>query len=56
MGERKGEGMKFRPMLLYLEIFNYLMIFLSEPGRKELNDYKNSKACIYHKSSWLYCI
>ena len=50
----KDEGMKFWPMLLYPEFFNYLMIFLSQPGSKDLNDYKNSKACSYHKSGCLY--
>ena len=41
------------PMLLYPDIFNYLMLFPSELGSKDLNDYKNFKACSYHKSGWL---
>ena len=40
-------------MLLYPDIFNYLMFFPSELGGKDLNDYKNSKAYNYHKSGWL---
>ena len=46
-------GMKFWPMVLYPDIFNYLMFFPSELGSKDLNDYKNSKAYSYYKSGWL---
>ena len=35
----KDEGMKFQPMLLYPDIFNYLMFFPSELGIKDLHDY-----------------
>ena len=49
----EDQGMKFWPMLLYPDIFNYLMFFPSELGRKDLNDYKFSKAYSYHKSGWL---
>ena len=49
----EDEGMKFWPMLLYLDIFDYSMIFPSEFGSKGLNDYKNSTAYSYHKSGWL---
>ena len=47
------DGMKFWPMVLYPDIFNYLMFFPSELGSKDLNDYKNSKAYSYYKSGWL---
>ena len=47
------DGMKFWPMVLYPDIFNYLMFFPSELGSKDLNDYKNSKAYSYYKSRWL---
>ena len=40
-------------MLLYPDIFNYLMFYPSELGSKDLNDYKNSKAYSYYKSGWL---
>ena len=49
----EDEGMKFWPMLLYPDIFNYLMFFASELGSKDLIDNKNSKAYSYHKSGWL---
>ena len=49
----ENEGMTFCPMLLYPDIFNYLMFFPSELGSKDLNDQKNSKAYSYHKSGWL---
>ena len=49
----EDEGMKFWPMLLHSDIFNYLMFFTSELSGKDLNDYKNSKAYSYHKSGWL---
>ena len=49
----EDEGMKFWPMLLYPDIFNYLMFFASELGSKDLIDNKNSKAYSYHKSCWL---
>ena len=50
---KEDESMKFWPMLLYPDIFKYLMFFPSESGNKDLNDYKNSKAYSYHKSGWL---
>ena len=46
----EDEGMKFWPMLLYPDIFSYLMFFPSGLGSKDLNDYKDSKAYSYHKS------
>ena len=49
----KDEGMEFCSMLLYPGIFNYLIFFPSEPGSKDLNDYRNSKAYSYRKSGWL---
>ena len=48
--------MKFWSMLLYQDIFNYLVVFPSElcSGYKnDFNDYKNSKTYSYHKSGWL---
>ena len=47
------DGMKFWPMVLYPDIFNYLMFFPSDLGSKDLNDYKNSKAYSYYKYGWL---
>lgn len=47
------EGMSFWPMLLYPNIFSYLMFYPSELGSKDLCDYKNSKAYSYYKSGWL---
>ena len=49
----KDEDMKFWPMLLYPDIFNDLMFSPSELGTDDSNDYENSKAYKYHKSSWL---
>ena len=49
----EDEGMKFWPMGLYPDIFNYLLFFPLELGSKNLNDYKNSKAYSYHKPAWL---
>ena len=46
----EDESMTFWFMLLYPDIFNYLMFFPSEFCGKDLNDYKNSKAYSYHKS------
>ena len=40
----EDKDMKFWPMLLYTDTFNYLMFLPSELGSKDLNDYKNSKA------------
>ena len=47
------DGIKFWPMVLYPDIFHYLMFFPSELGSKDLSDYKNCKACSYFKSGWL---
>ena len=48
----KDEDMKFLPILLYPEFFNYLMFFPSEVDSNDLNDYKNTIAYNY-KSGWL---
>jgi len=40
-------------MLLYPDIFNYLMFYPAELGSKDLSDYKNCKAYSYYKSGWL---
>ena len=45
--------MKFWSMHLYPDIFNFLIVFASELGSKDLNGYKNSTAYSYHKSGWL---
>ena len=52
----EDEGMAFRPVLSYADIFNSLnsLIFsASQLGSKDLNDYRNSKVYIYYKSGWL---
>ena len=52
----EDEGMAFRPVLSYADIFNSLnslMFSASQLGSKDLNDYRNSKAYIYYKSGWL---
>ena len=49
----EDEGMKFWLMLLYPDIFNYLMFFPSELCSKDLDDYQNAKAYSYYKSGWL---
>ena len=49
----KDEGMKFCAMLLYPDIFKYLMYLPLELGSKELNDYKIFGAYSYYKSGWL---
>ena len=48
----EDECMTFWPTLLHPNIFNYLL-FPSELGSNDLNDYKNSKTYSYHKSGWL---
>ena len=47
------EGMKFWPMLLHPDIFNYLLFLPLELGCNDQNGHKNSKAYSYHKSGWL---
>ena len=49
----EDEGMEFRPMLSYPDIFNFLMFYPSELGTIDLSDHKNSKAYSYYKSRWL---
>jgi hypothetical protein len=49
----ENEGVANWPMLLYPDIFNYLMFHPAELGSKDLNDYKNSKAYSYYKCGWL---
>ena len=41
---KKDEGLKSWPMLLYPDIFHYLMFFSLDLGSKDYIDYKNSKA------------
>jgi len=50
---QEEEGMVFWPILLYPDIFNYLMFNPSELGSTDLSDYKNSKAYSYYKCGWL---
>ena len=46
-------GRIFWPMVMYPDIFNYLMFYPSELGSTDLNDYKECKAYSYYKSGWL---
>ena len=48
----EDEGIAFWPMLLYPDIFNYLMFYPTQLGSTDLSDYKNSKAYSYYKSGW----
>ena len=50
---KEDEGMAFWPMLSYPDIFNFLMFFPSELGKKDHIDYNDSKAYSYYKSRWL---
>ena len=50
---QEEEGMVFWPIMLYPDIFNYLMFNPSELGITDLSDYKNSKAYSYYKCGWL---
>ena len=47
------DSIKQWPMVLYPDIFNYLMFNPSELGSNHLNDYKNSKAFSFYKTGWL---
>ena len=49
----EDEGMAFWPMLLYPDIFNYLIFYPTQIGSTDLSDYKNSKAYSYYKPGWL---
>ena len=40
----EDERMTFWPRLSYPSIFNFLMFYPTEQGRKDLSDYGNSKA------------
>ena len=40
-------------MLLYADVFNYLMFYSTQLSSTDLSDYKNSKADSYYKSGWL---
>ena len=46
-------GRIFWPMVMYPDIFNYLMFYPSELGSTDLNDYKECKAYSYYRSGWL---
>ena len=45
--------MTFWPMLLYPDIFNYLMFYPTQLDSTDLSDYKNLKAYSYYESGWL---
>ena len=49
----ENKAMTFWLMLLYPDIFNYLMFYPTELGSTDLSDYKKSKAYSYYKSGWL---
>ena len=50
---KEEEGMKFWPLTLYPDIFNFLAFHPSELSSKDLNDYKTSKAYSYHSQGWV---
>ncbi|XP_065684344.1 uncharacterized protein LOC136096713 [Hydra vulgaris] len=47
------DSIKQWPMVLYPDIFNYLMFNPSELGSNDFNDYKNSKALSFYNTGWL---
>ena len=47
------ESVKFWPMTLYPDIFNFLAFHPSELASKDLSDYKTSKAYSYYLQGWL---
>ncbi len=46
-------GVRYWPMTLYPEIFNFLAFHPSELASKDLSDYKTSKAYGYYACGWL---
>ncbi len=48
------ESVKFWPMTLYPDIYNFLSFHPSELMSKDLRDYKTSKAYSYYASGWLH--
>ena len=48
----EDEGMTFWLMLLYPDIFNYLMFYPTQLDSTDLSDYKNSKAYSCYNSDW----
>ena len=52
-GWLKEEGIKFWPLRLYPDIFNFLAFHPSELASKDLSDYKTSKAYSYHSQGWV---
>ena len=40
-------------MILYADVFSYLVFNASELGSNDLSDYKNCKAYSYYMSGWL---
>ena len=51
--QTEEEGIVFWPMILYPDIFSYLVFNPSELGSNNLSDYKNCKAYSYYMSGWL---
>ena len=51
--QTEQEEMVFWPMILYPDIFSYLVFNPSELGSNDLSDYKNCKAYSYYMSGWL---
>ena len=51
--QTEQEEMAFWPVILYPDIFSYLVFNPSELGSNDLSDYKNCKACSYYMSGWL---
>ena len=50
---KEEEGIKFWPLTLYPDIFNFLAFHPSELASKDLSDYKTSKAYSYHSQGWV---
>ena len=49
--QTEEEGMVYWLMILYPNIFSYLVFNPSEPGSNDLSDYKNCKDYSYYMSS-----
>ena len=49
---QEDEGMTFWPVLLYPDVFNYLMFYPTRLGSTDFSDYKNLEAYSYYKSGW----
>ena len=49
----EDEEMTFWPMLSYPDVLNFLMLYPSDLGSKELRDCQNSNTNSVHKLAWL---